>query len=73
MAFGDVIREAASPLTEPTGIGGDANTIWHCDETTDKIYELDAAVAPTEKSLAGELTDSGGLGIKAKITLSSNL
>ena len=40
MAFGDVIRYAASPSNLPYGIGGDANTIWHCDRNESKIYEL---------------------------------
>jgi len=31
MDFGDVIRYADSPSSIPLGIGGDANTIWHCD------------------------------------------
>ena len=43
MALSDVITQAASPSTLPSGIGGDANTIWHCDRGTDQIYELDTS------------------------------
>ncbi|KKM06078.1 hypothetical protein LCGC14_1747640 [marine sediment metagenome] len=43
MAFGDSLRSAASPGGAPLGIGGDANTIWHCDVATDQIYELSTA------------------------------
>ncbi|KKK68092.1 hypothetical protein LCGC14_2947550, partial [marine sediment metagenome] len=34
MAFGDIVRQANSPSTSPLGIGGDASTIWHCDNNT---------------------------------------
>jgi hypothetical protein len=44
MAFADVQQQAASPSSSPTGIGGDANTIWHNDFSSDKIYELDADI-----------------------------
>ncbi|GAI76764.1 unnamed protein product, partial [marine sediment metagenome] len=40
MAFGGVVRSADTPSSYPSGIGGDANTIWHCDGATDQIYEL---------------------------------
>jgi hypothetical protein len=43
MAFADVQRQAASPSSFPFGIGGDANTIWHNDTSSDKVYELDTA------------------------------
>ena len=41
MAFGDVVRSAASPSTVPWGIGGKSSVIWHCDSgALDRIYEL---------------------------------
>ena len=43
-SVGDVLRQASSPSTNPTGIGGDSNTIWHNDTNTDQVYELDAGV-----------------------------
>ena len=42
MAFADVQRQADSSSSYPSGIGGDANTIWHNDYGSDKVYELDA-------------------------------
>ena len=44
MAFGDVQQQAASPSSIPFGIGGDANTIWHNDTSSEKVYELDANI-----------------------------
>lgn len=40
MAFGDFPLSANSPGSHPTGVGGDANTIWHQDNATDRVYEL---------------------------------
>jgi len=40
MAFGDIIRQAATGRALPYGVGGDANTIWHCDAMPDQVYEL---------------------------------
>lgn len=40
MSFGGVIRYAASPSTNPSGLGGKANVIWHCDMSSDRVYEL---------------------------------
>ncbi|MBA7622252.1 hypothetical protein ES703_29626 [subsurface metagenome] len=40
MAFGDSIRSASTPGGSSKGIGGDANTIWHCDSGLDRNYEL---------------------------------
>ena len=74
MDFGDTISSATSPSTQPRGIGGDANTIWHCDYSADKVYELDAAavtiptvttqaVTSIEKTTAtgnGNITATGG-------------
>lgn len=36
------VRSASSLSTMPLGIGGDANTIWHCDSAADFVYELDS-------------------------------
>lgn len=41
MAFGDIVRSAASPVTIPRDIGGDSSIIWHCDAAvTAQVYEL---------------------------------
>jgi len=62
MAFGDVIREAASPSTSPYGVGGDANTIWHCDGDADKVYELDTSDFSEVRSAASPSSRPEGIG-----------
>jgi len=41
-----------------SGIGGDANTIWHCDFGTDKVYEL----STTDFSVIRSAASPGGYG-----------
>ena len=62
MAFGDVIRSAPSPSTRPYGIGGNANTIWHCDADTNRVYELSTADFSVIRSAAGPSGKSYGIG-----------
>ena len=62
MAFGDVIRFASSPRSFPSGIGGDSNTIWHCDRSSDKIYELDTSDFSTIRSANSPSSNSTGIG-----------
>ena len=59
MAFGGTLRSANSPSVTPYGIGGDANTIWHCDRSTDKIYELSKKYPEIERfNLRSQLISS---------------
>ena len=62
MAFGDVIRFASSPSSSPHGIGGDSNTIWHCDFNSDNIYELDTSDLSTIRSASSPSSDPYGIG-----------
>lgn len=60
--FGDVVRSAASPSTETTGIGGDSSKIWHCDATTNKIYELKTSDLSVSRSAASPSNGPYGIG-----------
>ena len=62
MAFGDTISSADSPSTFPSGIGGDANTIWHCDASVDKVYELDTSDFSQIRSAASPSINPNGIG-----------
>ncbi len=62
MAFGDVIRFAASPTAKPAGIGGDADTIWHCETLTDRIYELSTTDFSVVRFAAGPVNFATGIG-----------
>jgi len=55
MAFGDVIRSAASPFTLPTGIGGKADVIWHCEEYGDfaELSPTDLSAVRTQADVIG--------------------
>jgi len=63
MAFGDIIRSAASPQEFPRGIGGNANTIWHSSLSDPKNYELsvsDFSVIRQANAPDTKPTDIGG-------------
>ena len=63
MTFGDVIRSAAAPASGSFGIGGDVNTIWHCNDGNNRIYELDTSdfsIIRSASSPAGAPTGIGG-------------
>ncbi len=62
MAFGDVIRYAASPGGNPSGLGGKANIIWHCDASEDKVYELSISDLSVIRSAASPGTFPNGIG-----------
>ena len=62
MAFGDVLREASSPYTGPSGIGGDSNTIWHCDFNRGKIYELSTTDFSVIRQASSPSTYPSGIG-----------
>ena len=62
MAFGDVSRYASSPSTYPFGIGGDADTIWHCDYDADKVYELSTTDFSVDRSEDSPSTNPSGIG-----------
>jgi hypothetical protein len=62
MAFGNIIRSASSPSSSPSGIGGDANTIWHCDYNSDKIYELDTSDFSVTRSASSPSSSPYGIG-----------
>lgn len=64
MSFGDVIRQAASPATEPLGIGGDESKIWHCDGSPGtQIYELAITDFSVLQNRAGQPSaDANGIG-----------
>jgi hypothetical protein len=63
MSFGDVIRSANSPGGDPNGIGGDANTIWHCDfYTAIKLYELSTSDFSVVRNIASPNTGPSGIG-----------
>jgi len=40
MVVGAVIKWFASPGATPTGLTWDGKTLWHCDLTTDRIYQI---------------------------------
>lgn len=61
-SFGDVLRSAASPSLTPFGIGGDANTIWHCDENVDVVYELSTSDFSVVRSAASPSRAPYGIG-----------
>ena len=62
IGFG-VIRSTYSPEDLPRGIGGDANTIWHCDDC-DKVYELSTADFSVIRSASSPSTRPWGIGGK---------
>jgi hypothetical protein len=62
MSFGDVIRSAGSPSSEPSGIGGDSNTIWHADKNVDRIYELNTVDFSVIRSSASPGSNPGDVG-----------
>ena len=62
MAFGGSLRNANSPSTNPTGIGGDANTIWHCDAETKDVYELSTTDLSTVRNADSPSTNPSGIG-----------
>jgi len=62
MAFADVQRQAASPSSVPHGIGGDANTIWHNDYSSDQIYELDTSDLSVIRQAASPSSSLTGIG-----------
>ncbi len=62
MAFGDVIRSASSPSTQPFGIGGNGAVIWHCDGASDLIYELSTTDFSVVRSAAGQSNRPVGIG-----------
>ena len=63
MAFGDIVNQANSPGVQPYGIGGDANTIWHCDKgLPDKIHELKTSDLSSIRSVNSPATSPSGIG-----------
>ena len=62
MAFGDVIRFASPPSGNATGIGGDSDTIWNCDNSSDNIYELDTSDFSTIRSASSPSSSPNGMG-----------
>jgi len=62
MAFGDIIRQAASPGTSAAGMGGMATKIWHCDVVEDKIYELSVVDFSMVRQVASPGNIPQGLG-----------
>lgn len=62
MSFGDIVRFENSPTSEPSGIGGDASTIWHCEDTTNQIYELDPSDFSTVRSSGAPSSEPYGVG-----------
>lgn len=58
----DNLRSATSPSSSPYGIGGDANTIWHCDASADLIYELSTTDFSVVRSAASPSSSSSGIG-----------
>lgn len=49
MAFGDVDRSETAPGSA-SGIGGDANTIWYCENDSNDVYELSTTDLSTVRS-----------------------
>ncbi len=62
MAFGDVIRSASSPSFYPQGVGGDANTIWHCDDNSERVYELSTTDFSVIRYASSPDSDPSGIG-----------
>lgn len=62
MAFGDVIRSAAAPTFLPLGIGGDDNTIWHCSDFANAVYELNTSDLSTKRSAGSPTATPQGIG-----------
>ena len=62
MAFGDIVRSLASPSNWPEGIGGDANTIWHCDHVAAKVYELSITDFSVDRQANSPSSSSRGTG-----------
>lgn len=62
MSFGDIIRSAPTPTATPYGIGGNATKIWHCEGTTDRIYELNVSDFSTARSAAAPSAFPVGIG-----------
>lgn len=62
MAFGDVVRYLASPGGNPSGLGGKANVIWHCDASEDKVYELSTTDLGVVRSANSPGTFPNGIG-----------
>ncbi len=62
MVFGDEIRSAASLSTIPSGIGGDVDTIWHCDANVDKVYELSTTDFSVDREVASPGAYPSGIG-----------
>ena len=61
--FGDVIRSTNSPGSGPYGIGGDANTIWHCNShTSDFLCELSTTDFSVVRSAASSSASPTGIG-----------
>lgn len=60
MSFGDVIRSAGTPLADPRGVGGDANTIWSCDTTN--LYELNTSDFSVDRSGHPQGAFANGIG-----------
>lgn len=64
MPIGEIIRWLASPDSVPSGIGGDANTIWHCayEAFPNLIYELSSVDFSTVRSANAPAGGSYGIG-----------
>lgn len=62
MAFGNSLRSAAAPDSDCRGIGGDSNTIWCCDNSSDTIYELSTADFSEVRNAAAPNQNPIGIG-----------
>jgi len=40
MALGTVIRQFASPSTNPMGLAWDGRALWNADYNSDQIYQI---------------------------------
>jgi len=66
-----VIRSADTPGAYPSGIGGDANTIWHCYSTS--IYELSVTDFSVIRSVSlGSSSNLYGIGGDANVIWASD-
>ena len=62
MSFGDVIQSRSSPSGNPFGIGGDINTIWHCDYSAYRLYEVNTSDLSVIRSVHSTYSNPSGMG-----------
>lgn len=61
------IRSIESPSIQPTGIGGDDDTIWHCNFSEKKNYELSTTDFSVIRSADSPTTGNYGIGGDANV------